>query len=74
LQSLSELRKLRHHYPELWGKLKSWDEKTWRKFRADYSVKELETRFDFEDECIRLGKPIKGKAFYTELRERLKAS
>lgn len=63
LQSLSELRKLRQHYPGLWGKLKSWDERTWRKFRADYSVKELENRFDFEDECIRLGKPIKGKHF-----------
>jgi hypothetical protein len=62
---------LRLLYPELWEKLKSWDKQTWRKFRADYSVEELEMRFDFENECLSLGKPIKGKAFYKELRERL---
>ena len=72
LQSLTELRKLRKLYPHLWKQLKAWDEKTWRNFRADYSVKELESRFDFEEECIRLGKPIKGKAFFAELRERLR--
>ena len=43
LQSLSELRKLYAHFPELWNRLKAWDESTWRQFRADYSVKELET-------------------------------
>lgn len=50
LQSLSECRKLRHNFPELWQTLLDWQHKTWRKFKADYSVDELEARFAREDE------------------------
>lgn len=71
LQSLEDLRKLRLNFPELWEQLKDWDDRNFRTFRADYTVRELETRFCFEDECTRMGKPIKGKAFMAELRERL---
>lgn len=71
LQSLSELRKLYHHFPELWEKLKTWDSMTWRKFRADYSVEELEKRFDFEEEWQKAGKPLRSKAFYSALREQM---
>ena len=74
LQSLSELRQLYKHYPKLWGKLKDWDKRTWRKFRADYGVEELEVRFLFEDEWQNQGKSIKGKEFYAELRKRLEVS
>ena len=44
---------------------------TWRKFRADYSVIELEKRFDFEEEWQKAGKPLKSKAFYSTLRNYL---
>lgn len=71
LQSLDELRKLYHHFPELWAKLKDWDSRTWRKFRADFNVEQLEKRFDFEDECIRNGLPIHNKAFFEEMRKRI---
>lgn len=71
LQSLSELRQLYKHYPELWAKLKDWDSRTWRKFRADYSVNELETRFNFENERLADGLPIKGRAFFDALKQRL---
>lgn len=71
LQSLEDLRKLRLNFPELWEQLKDWDDRNFRTFRADYTVRELETRFCFEEECIRMGKPIRGKAFMAELRERL---
>lgn len=74
LQSLQELRQLYQYYPELWQKLKEWDKRTWRKFRADYSVEQLEARFLFEKECLSLGKPIKGKDFYRELNNRLEAN
>lgn len=74
LQSLQEFRQLYRHFPELWDKLKTWDKRTWRNFRADYSVEELEVRFEFEEECIRKGEPIKGKAFFTELRKRLEVA
>lgn len=71
LQSLEDLRKLRLNFSELWEQLKDWDDRNFRTFRADYTVRELETRFCFEEECIRMGKPIRGKAFMAELRERL---
>ena len=71
LQPLTELRELYYHHPDLWEKLKEWDKRTWRQFRADYSVEQLEVRFLFEEECLRTGKPVKGKRFFAELKERL---
>lgn len=74
LQSLHELRQLYRYYPELWQKLKEWDNRTWRQFRADYSVEELEVRFQFEDESIAVGKSIKDREFYSELKKRLEVA
>lgn len=74
LQSLEELRQLYRYYPKLWQRLKEWDKRTWRNFRADYGVEELEARFLFEEECIHAGKPISGKAFFTELKKRLEVT
>lgn len=71
LQPLPELRQLYHNHPRLWEQLKTWDKMTWRSFRADYSVEELEKRFDFEDEWQEAGKPIKGRAFFNALKKRL---
>ncbi len=71
LQSLEELRQLYRHFPDLWAKLKEWDKRTWRNFRADFSVEQLEKRFAFEDERIRLGLPIHNKAFFEEMRKRI---
>ena len=74
LQSLSELRQLYKNYPELWAKLKDWDSRTWRKFRADYSVEELEMRFTFENERLADGLPVKGRAFFDALNAWLEVS
>ena len=75
LQNLEELRKLYKHFPELWEQLKKWDDMTWRSFRADYSVKELEIRFDFEEEWQKSGNSsIKTKAFFDALKKRLQAA
>lgn len=71
LQGLSELRNLRKHFPELWAKLLFWETQTWRSFRADYSVQELDARFSFEEERVAAGLPIKGKAFFQALRQQL---
>lgn len=73
LQPLSELRILYNYYPELWKQLREWDDKTWRKFRADYSVRELEIRFEFEKECIARNEKINNKVFFDKLYKRLKA-
>ena len=74
LQSLPELRVLYHEFPELWQKLKEMDDLTYGQFRIDYSVTDLEKRFDLEDEWRAAGREPKGKAFFTELRERLEDS
>lgn len=71
LQPLSELRMLRKHFPDLWEQLREWDHMTWRNFRADYSMEQLEIRFALEEERLTAGLPIRGKAFFDALRERL---
>ena len=72
LQSYDELRRLRTHFPDLWKQLMEWDQQTWRTFLKHYSVQQLDTRFAFEEECLSQGLPIKGRAFFTALKERLK--
>lgn len=54
LQGIGELRKLRKHFPELWGKLLYWDEQTRTDFKIGCSVKELEERFAREDRIEKL--------------------
>lgn len=71
LQGLAELRALRRHFPELWRQLLEWESKTWRSFRKDFSVDDLEVRFRLEEEWIRKGKRIRGKEFSQELKKRL---
>ena len=71
LQPLGELRKLRKQFPDLWDKLLEWQSKTRRKFKEYYSVQELDIRFEFEEERVQEGEPIRGKAFFEELRIRL---
>ena len=50
LKRLDELRALRKHFPQLWEQLREWDRKAPRKFKANYTVEELEKRFAREDE------------------------
>lgn len=49
LKNLRELKTLWKYYPDLWAELRQMDERAFNKFRADYSVKELEERFVKED-------------------------
>lgn len=49
LKSLKELKVIYNDYPKYWEKLKDYDSKTYRKFRADYSILELEEKFYYED-------------------------
>ena len=48
LKSLEELKVLYKEHPELFKKLEEWESKTYRKFRADYTVKELKEKFTRE--------------------------
>ena len=72
LKNLNELRILRKHFPDLWEKLLDWQSRTWRKFKADYSIQELEIRFQLEEEFTKAGKPCgRYKIFRDELKRRL---
>ncbi len=73
LQSLKELRSLRTYFPELWYELLDMDSRTWRKFRPDYSVKQLEIRFQLEEERVKEGLCINPRKveFQEALKERL---
>lgn len=71
LQSLAELRNLRKYYPDLWIKLLDMEHRTWRTFRADFSVDDLEIRFSFEEERLAAGLPINTHEFHKELKKRL---
>ena len=44
-RSLSELKVLYDHFPDLWEKLRELEKLTWNKFRADYSVDDLEMKW-----------------------------
>lgn len=58
LKSLSELRSLRKLFPDLWLKLLDMDNRSYNRFKKDYSVKFLDEKFNKEDEykskCISL--------------------
>lgn len=48
LKSLKELKVIYKEYPQYWKQLKEWDNKTYRQFRSDYSIEELENIFSNE--------------------------
>ena len=45
LSQINELRMLYNKYPDLWSELKRIDKKSFRRFRFDYSVDDLEKKF-----------------------------
>ena len=49
LKNLRELKTLWRYYPELWAELRRMDERAFNQFRADYSVAELERKFEKEE-------------------------
>lgn len=71
LKSLDELRQLRKHYPDLWEELKDMDRRTWRQFRSDYSIDDLDIRFDFEEKRIEENLSIRNRDFFAQLKQLL---
>ena len=72
LQRIDELRMLRKGYPKKWEKLKEWESKTYRKFRPDYTIAELDKRFDLEKKFLENELSIRNKHFFTTLKNELK--
>lgn len=46
LKSIKELRVIHEKYPEYWKQLREWDNKTYRQFRSDYSIEDLDIKFN----------------------------
>ena len=70
-KNLKELRNVRKHYPKVWSELKDYQSRTYRPYKSNgETVFDLETRFEFEDEVVKLGKPISRKEFFAELKRR----
>lgn len=74
LQSLDSLRKLKTHRSDLWEQLKEMDLKiqdtTQPNFKFTISLTDIERRFEVEDEFISLGKKLRTKEFFSELKKR----
>lgn len=72
-QSLESIRQIYKHWPQKWQKLKEYQSACVWPFRADYSVEELEIRFQLEDEWEAQGliPNARTKAFREALKERL---
>lgn len=49
LSRIGELRSLYNDFPDLWRELEDMDKKSFRKFRSDYSVKDLGEKFANEN-------------------------
>ena len=58
LQNLNSLRVLYHDYPYLWKQLKEMDDKATYKFKPDYSVQQLEEKFQKEDYIKKISIPL----------------
>lgn len=74
LQPITELYKLWENFPELWAKLKNWDERLIEQygtraqlFKKPYTVSELEERFKIEKRRKDANINTKSKNFYKEI-------
>lgn len=72
LQRISELRTLYTKFPRLWAKLKEYENATWRTMRADYSLDELEVRFNLAEKYEQKGLSIRSRAFLKECKDTCK--
>lgn len=60
LQRIGELRTLYTYYPALWDAMVVMDKRSFRSFRADYTLEELENRFK-EDKQLKLFKEMESE-------------
>ena len=72
LQPLQGLRNLRKYFPNLWNRLLDMEHRTWGTFKDRYTVDQLETRFQFEEERLAQGLPINTREFHRALKEKIK--
>lgn len=71
MKNYKELRLMRKNYPEVWATLRDMDDRTWHSFKDGCSVRDIEKRFDLEEEFLAKGESITSRKFYNALRERV---
>lgn len=71
LKNLKELRQLYEYYPDLWQKLREWDEKTWNDYKNGWPIWKLEYRFEFEKRWLSRGGHLRSRAFFKQLYQEL---
>jgi 3'-phosphoadenosine 5'-phosphosulfate sulfotransferase (PAPS reductase)/FAD synthetase len=54
LSRIGELKQVYNKFPELWQDMKELDKKSYRAFRADYTLNELEAKFDAENKADKM--------------------
>jgi len=54
LSRIGELRVLYNDFPQLWVELEDMDKKSFRKFRSDYSLEQLQRKFENENRRLKL--------------------
>ena len=57
LSRIGELRTVYKEFPELWGAIRELDVKSTRRFRSDYSLTELESKFKEEEDANKTQPP-----------------
>lgn len=68
-KNLKELRNIKKHYPEVWGRLKEYQSKTNLPYKTNgTTIFDLENRFELEEERIAQGLSITNREFHRELK------
>ena len=72
LQGYDDLRALRRHFPDLWGRLLKMDKRQWQNFSSHgYSVNDFDNRFKLEDALTEKGYSITNRRFFADLKRYL---
>ena len=71
LKQYDELRRLRHHFPDLWRELLRLDARQCKKFAHGYTVEDFDRRFALEDALADKDYSIKNRQFFTDLKRLL---
>lgn len=71
LKNLKELRNVYWKMPDVWNELRDYQSRTYYPYKGEgKSVFDLEVRFELEREYEKMGKSIRNKEFFTELKAR----
>lgn len=68
LSSYNNLRQLRRYFPDLWQRLLKMDARQWQTYTHDYSVADLDKRFELEDALTAKDYKITNRRFFADVK------